>query len=186
MDAKTKAAILSSAKRLLTDPTHDFEHAKRVEKLCMKIAKAEKKADRGVLLAAAYLHDVAYPSDYAHHHLLGAKMAERILKGCSFPKEKIPSVCSCISKHRFSTAHKGETIEEKILQDADKLDSMGAIGIARCYYWTGQRKLPLQVAHAHFPEKLLKLSSLMNTKEGKRIAKERHKCMQKFLAELEN
>ena len=79
-----------------------------------------------------------------------------------------------------------KTTEEKILQDADKLDSMGAMGIARCYYWSGQRNLPLQIAHAHFPEKLLRLSSLMNTKEGKRIAKERHKYMQKFLAELEN
>ncbi|VVB58537.1 HD domain protein [Candidatus Anstonella stagnisolia] len=185
MDAKTKNAILLAAKTLLTDPTHDFSHAQRVERLCIKIAKTEKSADTSILFAASYLHDIGYSRDYEMHHSLGAKMAEKILKGCSFPKEKIPAVCSCISKHRFSTAHKGETIEEKILQDADKLDSMGAIGIARCYYWTGQRKLPLQIAHAHFPEKLLKLSSLMNTKEGKKIAKERHAYMQKFLAILD-
>jgi len=186
MDAKTKTAILSYAKRLLTDPTHDFSHAQRVEKLCMRIAKTEKSADTSILFAAAYLHDIGYSRDYETHHSLGAKMAQKILKSCNFPAEKISAVCNCISKHRFSIAHKGETIEEKILQDADKLDSMGAIGIARCYYWTGQRKLPLEIAHKHFPEKLLKLSSLMNTKEGKRIAKERHRHMLEFLARLEN
>lgn len=185
MDAKARNSILFAAKRLLTDQTHDFSHAQRVEKLCMKIARTEK-ADADILFASAYLHDIAYSRNYENHHSLGAKMAEKILKDCNFPKEKIPSVCSCIAKHRFSTAHKGESIEEKILQDADKLDSMGAIGIARCYYWTGQRRLQLQIAHAHFPQKLLKLSSLMNTKEGKRIAKERHKYMKEFLSALEN
>lgn len=184
MDAKAKSAILCASKRLLTDQTHDFSHAQRVHSLCSKIASKEKSADSEILFAAAYLHDIAYARNYGLHHLVGAKMARKILQKCGFPKEKILRVCSCISKHRFSEAKKGETIEEKILQDADKLDSMGAIGIARCYYWTGQRKLPMEIAHAHFPQKLLRLSSLMNTKEGRRLAKERHKYMQDFLAAL--
>lgn len=168
------------------DPTHDFSHAQRVHSLCMRIAGREKRADKEILFAAAYLHDIAYAKDYENHHLKGAQMAGRILRRCNFPAGKIPPICSCIAKHRFSAAKKGETIEEKILQDADKLDSMGAIGIARCYYWTGQRKLPMRVAHAHFGKKLLRLLSLMNTKEGKRIAKERHNYMQEFLARLED
>jgi len=177
---KWKEGIRRTAKRLLTDSSHDYGHTMRVLGTALKIGRKEK-ADIDVLYAACILHDIGYAKDAKNHEVLGARMARSILEKTDFPSKKIPIVLRCIKNHRFSKNSMVESIEEKILQDADKLDGIGAIGIARCFLWTGERKQSFQIGIGHFREKLLLLKGMMNTKEGKRMAEERHARMLEFL-----
>ena len=169
---------------LLTDRSHDWPHTGRVLRNALRISKKEG-GDKDIIVASALLHDIGYARNEAHHEIESAQMAKRLLVQSGFPKSKIPAVLSCIKKHRFSKGHKAETIEEQILQDADKLDAMGAIGVARCFLWTGERRMRMEIGVEHFHEKLLKLGSRMNTKQGRRMAKSRHDYMISYLKTLD-
>lgn len=149
-----KKDLEGMAKKLLTDSSHDYGHTMRVLRIAFRIGRKEG-ADLDVLYAAAMLHDIGYAKDVKRHEKLGARMARDILRKTDFPRKKVPLVLACIRNHRFSRNSRADSIEEKILQDADKLDAMGAIGIARCFLWTGERKQPLQIGIDHFYDKLL-------------------------------
>jgi len=173
------------ASELMKDPTHDFEHAKRVCSIAIHLAR-EEKADEDIVKAAALLHDVGYSIDEKEHEKKSMEIAESLLGMTDFPKEKAKKVLECIREHRFSKSGKAMSLEAKILQDADRIDAIGAVGIARCFLWSGEHRKVLKDAIKHFDEKLLKLKDVMNTQSGRRMAEDRHKFMLEFLEKLED
>ncbi len=126
------------------DSSHDIDHVVRVYNLAMIIAKTESNVDKDVLGISALLHDIGGakeandPSGKTDHAIIGAEMAENILKRFAFSDEKIRYIQACILSHRHRTDNKPETIEAKILYDADKLETVGAIGLARAFSWIGK------------------------------------------------
>ena len=185
------------------DSAHDFEHIMRVYKNAQKMCKKEK-ANEKLILSAALLHDiVSYPKSDKRSKLSSiqsAKKSKLILKKYDFSEEEITIVSDAIRDHSFSQNKIPLTIEGKILQDADRLDAIGAIGIARVFATGGSLKRPFYNIDDpfckkrkpddkvwtvdHFYQKLLKLESLMNTKSGKMEAKKRTKVLKEFLNQL--
>lgn len=135
--------IKQLVERELSCSAHDMEHTLRVYNLCLKLSEGED-VDLDVLKASALLHDIGRVNEdndstgKTDHALLSAEMAEEILNEINFPHSKIQHVKDCIISHRYRTGITPETIEAKILFDADKLDTLGAIGVARCYVWVGR------------------------------------------------
>ena len=185
------------------DSAHDFEHVMRVYKNAKKICKQEK-ANEKLILSAVLLHDiVSYPKSDKRSKLSSlesAKKSKQILKKYDFSKEEITIVSDAICDHSFSQNRVPETLEGKILQDADRLDALGAIGIARVFATGGSLRRPFYNTDDpfckkripndeiwtidHFFQKLFKLESLMNTKSGKREAKKRTMVLKEFLNHL--
>ena len=185
------------------DPAHDFEHVMRVFKNAENICKKEK-ANKKLVLSAALLHDiVSYPKSdkrSKQSSIESAKKSEKILKKFSFSENEILIISDAIRDHSFSQNKIPETLEGKILQDADRLDAIGAIGIARVFATGGSLKRPFYNIDDpfcknrkpddktwtldHFFQKLLKLESLMNTKTGKIEAKRRTKILKEYLKML--
>ena len=187
------------------DPAHDFEHVMRVYNNAQKITKKEK-ANRKLVLSAVLLHDiVSYPKSNKRSKLSSvesAKKSKLILKKYSFTEEEIIIISDAITDHSFSQKKIPRTLEGKILQDADRLDALGAIGIARVFATSGSLNRPFYNiddpfcdkrnpddnlwAIDHFFNKLLKLESMMNTKSGKIEAKKRTKVLNVFLKQLKD
>jgi len=185
------------------DSAHDFNHIMRVFKNAKKICKREK-ANEKLVLSAVLLHDiVSYPKSDRRSKsssIESAKISKQILKKYNFTSEEIAIISDAISDHSFSQKKIPKTIEGKILQDSDRLDALGAIGIARVFATSGNLKRPFYNIDDpfcknripddqiwtidHFYKKLLKLESLMNTKSGKVEAKRRTKILKEFLRQL--
>ena len=166
---------------------HDYEHTLRVYNLCMKLAKLEG-GEVDVLKAASLLHDIARPLELTagvSHAIKSAEIAEQILRQTDFPEIKIEKVCRVIRTHRFTEGIEARELEEKILRDADRLDAMGAIGIARAFMFGGKNGRSLEETIKHFQEKLLVLKEKMYTENAKKISIERHKFMEQFLDKLQ-
>ncbi len=128
------------------DSAHDIDHIMRVYNLAMTIVKTEANVDIDVLQAAVLLHDIGSAKETSDssgktdHAIIGAEMARPILESLGFSDEKIKHVQKCILSHRYRTNNKPETIEAKIIHDADKLETVGAIGIARSFSWIGRHR----------------------------------------------
>jgi len=189
--------------KMTGDSAHDFEHIMRVyknaERLCLK-----EKVNSKLVLSAVLLHDiVSYPKSDKRSKLSSiesAELSKKILKKYHFSKEEIEIITDAIRDHSFSQNKKPKTIEGKILQDADRLDAIGAIGIARVFSVAGAENRPFynkvdpfckrrdpddqKWTMDHFYKKLLKLEDLMNTKSGKIEAKKRTKILRHFLSDL--
>jgi uncharacterized protein len=178
---------------------HSKSHIERVYNLTIRMAK-EENADLDVVKAAALLHDIARAMEdegkIEDHTVEGAKMARKILKEVNFPKEKIDKVIHCIEVHRFRKGIKTESLEAKILQDADRLDIIGAIGIARVFARGGWENMPIhdpsippkekydgksRTSVNHIYEKILKVKDTFNTNIAKEIAEGRHRFVEQFL-----
>jgi len=178
---------------------HDYWHAIRVCNISEYIGKKEK-ADLDVLRTAALIHDIYAGEDYATHVEKAVKFANKILRKLGFPESKITDVISCVKNHEKYNWGKTSKIskEAKILQDADRLDAMGAMGIARTFAFGGWYGRPIYTPEekysiyrkfsktgkssiTHFYEKLLRLKESMNTKTGKKLAEGRHKFMKMYL-----
>ena len=192
-------------KIIKNDPAHDFEHIMRVYKNAQKICKKEK-ANEKLVLSAALLHDIiSYPKSDKRSKMSSiesAKKSQSILKKYDFSHEEIQIISDAIRDHSFSQKKIPDTMEGKILQDADRLDALGAIGIARVFATSGSLKRPFyniddplckkrnpddnMWAVDHFFKKLLTLESLMNTKSGKLEAKKRTGILKKFLQQLKD
>ncbi|HJJ22273.1 MAG TPA: HD domain-containing protein [Nitrosopumilus sp.] len=190
-------------KRIENDSAHDFEHTMRVYKNARKICKKEK-ANEKLVLSAALLHDIVlYPKSDKRSKtssIESAKKSKKILEKFAFSKDEITIISDAIRDHSFSQNKIPKTIEGKILQDADRLDALGAIGIARVFATGGSLKRPFYNiddpfckrripddktwAIDHFFRKLLTLESLMNTKSGKTEAKKRTRILEEFLNQL--
>jgi uncharacterized protein len=189
------------------DGSHDLGHFERVWKAAQYINEAEGgPADELVLLAGAYFHDlVALPKDDPERRrssLLSAEKTAALLASDfpEFPAEKIPGVFHAIHAHSFSAGVVPETVEAKILQDADRMEALGAIGIARVFYTAGQlggrlfdpadpmavgRELDdRRYALDHFEVKLFRLPATMNTASGKALAERRAGWMRGFVEKL--
>ena len=137
--------------------SHDWEHTLRVHRLCRRIGPQEH-ADMLVLEAAAYLHDIGRPQQdrtngSVCHARLGAEMATRILSNLPLDQARKENIVHCVRAHRFRDGHSPATREARILFDADKLDAIGAVGVARAYLFAGElgaclhnRKIPPDMA----------------------------------------
>ncbi len=177
---------------------HDYWHAYRVCKLALSIGKQEK-ANLKILEIASFLHDIGITQDKKDHEIKGAQFAKELLTKLNLDQNFIKKTVNCIKKHRFSKAIKAITLEEKILQDADKLDALGAIGISRLFVVAGEwgqliydpdikpdfnYYLKIGASNStinHFYDKLFKLKNLLHTKTAKKIAKNREKFMKDYL-----
>jgi uncharacterized protein len=167
--------------------SHGMDHTERVTRMCRIIGEAEH-ADMDVLIPAALLHDIARPLEKEKglpHEVEGARMAEEFLAGIGYDRSRIPAIASAIRTHRFSTGNNPETREGKILSDADKLDAMGTVGIARTFMRAAEHGGDIDDAVFHFHDKLLKLRDRMFTETGKKIALVRHAQLEAFLEALE-
>jgi len=182
------------------DPVHGFSHVLRVYKLAELIAQ-EEGADLKIVRAAALLHDVEGDVDVREdHHLSAASFAEKTLLDEGWDNEKIESVLHCIRAHRFRNNQEDPgTLEAQVLFDADKIDAIGAVGIARAvsyairagmdvfappsptYLETGnlEEGETQTVAHEYL-YKLQKIKDRLYTAAGRILAEERHDLMVKF------
>ncbi len=180
--------MLQYVREILDEPgSHGFDHTLRVIALCEYIGTKEQ-ADMDILIPAAIFHDIARPPERTTgvpHEEKGAEMAAEYLNGISYGAERIIHIQHAIRAHRFSTALVPKTREAKILSDADKLDAMGAIGIARTFLSAGERGGDIQDGIDHIHEKLLRLSDLMYTRTGKKLAERRHALLAAFVQALE-
>lgn len=167
--------------RLSIHGTHGYEHTLRVLKTC-KFLGGKMDADMMVLLPAAILHDIARETE--NHAKEGAVLAGSILAKYNLSNEKIGAICHAIESHSFSGRKKPQSLEAKILSDADKLDAMGAIGIYRVSSYSGENMRSLDEAINHFHDKLLHLKDFIYTDEALKLAVARHKFMLNFLNEL--
>ena len=163
---------------------HDAEHSKRVYRNAALIADTEPDCDRFVVALAAILHDA---DDHKLFHTENNGNARSFLASHQIGETRVELICEVINGVSFSKNRgvRPRTLEGKIVQDADRLDAMGAIGIARTFAFGGERKRPMEDSVRHFYDKLLLLKDEMNTAEGKRIAEFRHSLMVDFLEELE-
>jgi uncharacterized protein len=183
---------------------HEWEHTERVYSLALHIGKKEN-ADLQVLGLAALLHDIARKEQdesggKIDHAQRGAELAGEILAKYNLPKEKLDNIVHCIASHRFRNDNKPETLEAKILYDADKLDAVGAIGIGRSFAFAGHLGAKVHdenvdidkkaeytkddTAYREFLVKLGKIKDKVLTDEGKRIAQERHEFMEQFFQRI--
>ncbi len=162
---------------------HDAEHTLRVYRYAMLIAEKEPECDRLVVSLAALLHDA---DDHKLFHTENNENARRFLEG-RVSAEQAEKICQCIDSVSFSR-NRGkvpDTLEGKIVQDADRLDAMGAVGIARTFAYGGEHGRPLQDSVRHFHDKLLLLRDMMNTETAKQLAVKRHAFLESFLKELD-
>lgn len=198
--------VKKEARKFFTNAhsSHDWSHVERVYKLCLHIGKKEG-ANFEILKLAAVLHDISREHEdkvggKICHAEEGAKGARKILEKYNFSKETIEKVIHSIEYHRFRGNRIPQSKEAKILFDADKLDSIGAVGIGRAFLFAGRTGAKLHnkevdvnktkpytkedTAYREFLVKLKFLKDRMLTKEGKRLAKERHNFMVEFFNRL--
>lgn len=147
MTKQTYDLIERCMRSCMDDSAHDVEHIYRVLYNALQIAGTEQDVDRDVLVAACLLHDIGRPEQFADHSLchaqVGAEKAGRFLRASGFDEDFIQKVAHCIRTHRFRKSSPPESIEAKILFDADKLDVTGALGIARTLMYKGEVTEPL-------------------------------------------
>ena len=163
---------------------HDALHTLRVYKNAQLILESYPEADRFVTLLAALLHDA---DDHKLFKTENNENARAFLRENGLSDETIEQICDTINVVSFSK-NKGrtpETPEGKIVQDADRLDALGAIGIARTFAYGGKAGRSLDESIQHFYDKLLLLKDQMNTDAAKQIAAERHSFMTDFLQEYD-
>lgn len=184
---------------------HGLDHSDRVHATVLHIGNA-MQGRLDILSAAALLHDIGRKDERESkgricHALRGAKLAEQILTGLNFAPADTDKIRRCIATHRFRDNNPPESLEAKILFDADKLDSIGAIGIGRAFLFAGQVGARLHnplidinntdpytiedTAYREFRIKLCKIKERMLTPIGRQLAAERHRFMESFFSRLE-
>jgi uncharacterized protein len=205
-DADVLAAVSARAERLFAGAqgSHDWEHSLRVLRLCRLIGPQEG-GDARVLELAAVLHDIGRcRQDAAQgrlcHAALGAELAAELLADLGLAPALTANVIHCIRSHRFRGAATPETVEARILFDADKLDAIGAVGVARAYLFAGEVGAMLHnpshdirntraytrddTGYREFELKLRHIKDRMLTGEGRRLAEARHRFMMGFFERL--
>ena len=190
---------------MASDPAHDISHVKRVVQNTSRLTEVEN-GDPSVTLPAAWLHDcvsVAKDSPLRKQaSRLAAREAVRFLESVDYPSEFLTPIYHAIEAHSFSANIEAETLEARIVQDADRLEAVGAIGIARCFLTGGSMGTPLYESSDpfarnrepddrsytldHFYCKLLGLAETMKTEAGKAEAIKRTEYMRVFLQQLDS
>ncbi|MFZ3579345.1 HD domain-containing protein [Virgibacillus sp. DJP39] len=168
---------------------HDYYHMVRVVRMAKEIAKQEG-GDLFVCEAAGWLHDIGDKKLFSDPGKARVDM-DVFLSDLAIEKHTIQEIHLAINDVSFSKGKIPNTLEGKIVQDADRLDALGAIGIARVFAYGGSRdqliyheKVTNDTSVDHFYEKLLLLKNLMNTQSAKEIAKERHAFMEAYLKQF--
>lgn len=176
--------------KMSKDAAHDWYHIERVYRNGLRIAKTEPSADQIILQAALVLHDIGEKTIGKGNAIVDEALIGQILTPLGVPSEKIPDIVVAINEHSFTRRAKPSSLEAAIVQDADRLDAIGAIGIARAFAYGGANDRSLYAPNdptntiQHFDDKLFRLRGLMNTTEGKRLADERHEFMEGFVAKF--
>ncbi|WP_417505536.1 HD domain-containing protein [Marinomonas gallaica] len=189
--------------RMQTDNAHDLAHIERVVKQAKRLAQ-EVGAESTLVIAAAWLHDVVnYPKDHPKRSQASfdsASLVEPFLKNLGFDHSQVCAIQHAIITHSFSAQVTPRTLEAQVVQDADRLDALGAIGIARCMMVGGQfsrllyeledpfcsEREPndLEFTLDHFYQKLLRLEATFQTHAGRAEAARRTQFMRKYLEQL--
>jgi uncharacterized protein len=217
MEAKYQK-IKEIVEKELSCSAHAIEHVMRVYNLCLQLAKNEQNVDLDVLKTAVLLHDIARAKEFKDknstidHAVLGAEMATEILRKLGYSEEKIARIKHCIATHRFRSDVKPETIEAQILFDADKIDVLGAVGVARSFMMAGQygqktyldipietylrsnvvggksygkiKDISKHAANLEFELKFKHIPERLYTQKAREIAKERLQVMENFYERL--
>lgn len=187
------------------DAAHDIAHFRRVWATSQKLA-ADHPVDKLVILTACYFHDlISLAKNHPERHrssILAAQETACVLRQQFplFPADKIPAVCHAIEAHSFSAKIPPQSLEAKIVQDADRLEALGAIGLARVFAVSGALGVALfdandpfalhrslndkQYALDHFQTKLLTLPETMQTPLGKQLARKNADFLVTFMAKL--
>ncbi len=184
--------------------SHDWDHTERVLRLCLRIGRKEQ-ADLTVLELAALLHDIGRAEEDASsgrvcHGRAGAVLAKELLERRGLDPGLVREVVHCIRTHRFRKRAAPQTLEARVLFDADKLDSIGAVGVGRAFLFAGEvgarlhdsridvrKTKPYTRDDTAYREYLVKLGRVKDrifTREGRRIAAERHRFMVEFFDRL--
>ncbi len=189
--------------------SHAWDHTQRVCRLCERIGRAEG-ADLTVLRSAAFLHDIGRMAQdesagVVCHAERGEQMARPVVRDLALSPARRENILHCIRSHRFRGGHSPQTLEARVLFDADKLDAIGAVGVARAFLFAGEVGARLHTpdlqpeqtqpysendtGYREFRLKLCRVREQMLTAEGRRLADERHRFMaeffDRFLAEYE-
>lgn len=179
---KITDAAIEYIRRLFAENAdgHGLEHALRVYRTALYLAKSAPAADPLVVALGALLHDA---DDHKLFHTENNANARRFLAEQGVDPETADRICGAINAVSFSQnrGKRPETIEGQLIQDADRLDAIGAVGIARTFAYGGKHGRTPEASIAHFHEKLLLLKDLMNTEQAKALAEERHAFMEAFL-----
>jgi uncharacterized protein len=205
------AAVRSTAAAFFTGArgSHDWDHTRRVYRLCDRIASAEQ-ADLDVVRIAALLHDIGRArqdtsSGSVCHAQVGACMAGPIVEELPLTERQKLNILHCISTHRFRGRQAPKTLEARVLFDADKLDAIGAVGVARAFLFAGEVGARLHnpdvrieetqpytaddTGYREYRVKLCKIRDRMLTVAGRQLAEARHRFMenyfQRFLQEYD-
>ena len=184
---------------------HGQDHTDRVHATTIHFGEVMDASLR-ILSAAAILHDIGRKDEMASkgvicHAVRGAELAKKILLDLDFESDEVEKICHCIATHRYRDDNPPISLEAKILFDADKLDSIGAIGIGRAFLFAGQIGARLHnntaninetsaytiedTAYREFRVKLAKIRERMLTPLGRKLAEERHQFMKIFFSRLE-
>jgi uncharacterized protein len=189
--------------RKFPDPSHDILHVKRVVATAKQLAQVEG-ANLDIVVPAAYLHDLVLISKSdprrSQASKLSADEAGRFLAELGYSADLIPAIQHAIEAHSFSAGIPADTIEAKVVQDADRLDGLGAIGIARCFSMSGLlsrdfysaedpfclERVPDDQKNSldHFFVKLFRVPSMLQTDSGRREGLQRLQFLQAFMEQL--
>jgi len=181
-------------------PAHDWHHVQRVERLAETLLTRHPEADAEVVRLAVLLHDIGRAredrGEIDDHARWGAQEARQLLSSRGLDGELIEAVCHAIGVHRYSSEGEPETLEAELLCDADNLDALGAVGIARCFTYGGERGRPIhdpdlppdaddtsagRTQYTHLHKKILGLPERMYTDAGREIADDRRAFVVRFL-----
>lgn len=195
-----KEKVIDNTKKFVMDKLekegsgHDWWHVKRVYESSLEISKTEKGADDFVLSLSALLHDIAdhkfgYTDEDREKIITDFLLGQGVSAGVI---DEIVYIVNNISYKSGKNKHKLESLEGRIVQDADRLDAIGAIGIARAFTYGGYKNRLMYDPNSedgldtisHFYDKLLLLKDKMNTKTARKIAEDRHRFMEDFLEEF--
>ena len=159
---------------------HDFSHTMRVYHTAMRIADSEPGCDRLIVALGTLLHDA---DDDKLFRTVNNANARAFLAAQAVDPEAADRICAVINAVSFhkNRGRHPETIEGRIVQDADRLDAIGAVGIARTFAYGGKHGRTLESSIEHFHEKLLLLKDMMNTPGAREMAEERHAFMESYL-----
>jgi uncharacterized protein len=201
------AIAFAKARMSRLHSSHGWDHVERVRRTAEKIAVTEKDADLFIVEASAILHDVARIDEVDStgndcHAEKGSRMAYDFLAANGLDEVRADRIRLCILSHRYRNEHVPDSIEAKILYDADKLDSIGAVGIGRAFLFSGEVGARLHnpdidinltrayskedTAYREYMIKMRFIRDKMLTAEGRRLAEERHRYMAQFFERLQD
>jgi uncharacterized protein len=201
-----RAAEFARMKMQSLRASHGWDHVHRVVTLAEKITITEPAADPFIVTLASLLHDIARPDESASggticHAQRGSAMARDFLHQSGLDAATADHVARCVLTHRYRNDHAPQSIEAKILFDADKLDSIGAVGIGRAFLFSGEVGAKLHnpdidigltrayseedTAYREYTVKLRFVKESMLTGEGRRIALDRDRFMHEFFSRID-